>query len=202
MTDATPERWLPIAGYPNYEVSDWGRVWSRPRNGTKGGMLKPVWQGGKYLVVSLWRDRKYTTYRVHTLVLEAFDKPRPEGLVGRHLDGNPENCRFDNLCWGTQEENAQDRVRHGRDAHANKTHCPQGHEYTEENTGWHNGHRRCRKCDQIRHEQGRSSTEFEQTHCIHGHEYTPENSYIDSRGWRQCRTCRGDRARKRYVSSK
>jgi hypothetical protein len=25
--------------------------------------------------------------------------------------------------------------------------------------------------------------------CKHGHEFTPENTYVDSRGFRQCRTC-------------
>lgn len=29
------------------------------------------------------------------------------------------------------------------------------------------------------------------THCRRGHEWTPENTYIDPRGYRQCRTCRG-----------
>jgi predicted XRE-type DNA-binding protein len=31
----------------------------------------------------------------------------------RHLDGNPENNRVDNLCWGTRSENAQDSMKHG-----------------------------------------------------------------------------------------
>lgn len=28
------------------------------------------------------------------------------------------------------------------------------------------------------------------THCRHGHAYTPESTYLDPRGFRQCRTCR------------
>ncbi|MFZ2529632.1 MAG: HNH endonuclease signature motif containing protein [Rhodococcus sp. (in: high G+C Gram-positive bacteria)] len=28
------------------------------------------------------------------------------------------------------------------------------------------------------------------THCKHGHELTPKNTYIDPRGYRECRTCR------------
>jgi hypothetical protein len=31
-----------------------------------------------------------------------------------------------------------------------KTHCPRGHEYTEENTNRRNGRRYCRKCERIR----------------------------------------------------
>lgn len=30
----------------------------------------------------------------------------------------------------------------------------------------------------------------QKTHCPRGHEYSAENTYLDSRGWRLCRTCR------------
>ncbi|WP_370266016.1 HNH endonuclease [Streptomyces sp. V4I8] len=33
------------------------------------------------------------------------------------------------------------------------------------------------------------------THCPYGHAYSPENSYLDARGFRQCRTCRAERVR-------
>lgn len=35
------------------------------------------------------------------------------------------------------------------------------------------------------------------THCTHGHEYTPENSLINSKGFRECRTCLRERRRRR-----
>ncbi|QYX76463.1 HNH endonuclease [Streptomyces akebiae] len=35
------------------------------------------------------------------------------------------------------------------------------------------------------------------THCRHGHEYTPENTYLDPRGFRQCRACRSERDKSR-----
>jgi hypothetical protein len=35
--------------------------------------------------------------------------------------------------------------------HRNKTHCPQGHPYTEENTAWTlEDTRRCKECNRIR----------------------------------------------------
>lgn len=34
------------------------------------------------------------------------------------------------------------------------------------------------------------------SHCVNGHEFTPENTYVDPRGWRQCRTCLRDASRR------
>jgi hypothetical protein len=39
------------------------------------------------------------------------------------------------------------------------------------------------------------------THCPHGHPYSPENTYLDHKGGRICRTCRGIQQR-RYRARK
>lgn len=51
--------------------------------------------------------------RRHTLVLETFSGPSA-GRVARHKDGNPGNDHKSNLEWGSQFENCQDTVVHGR----------------------------------------------------------------------------------------
>ena len=52
--------------------------------------------------------------KVHTLVLLAFKGERPsQEYDGCHYDGNAENNYLSNLYWGTKQENAQDRLRHG-----------------------------------------------------------------------------------------
>ncbi len=38
-----------------------------------------------------------------------------------------------------------------------------------------------------------------QTHCAHGHEFTRGNTQINSRGFRQCKTCRARWERNRYA---
>lgn len=49
---------------------------------------------------------KGKTYKVHQLVCEAFNGPKPfPGAVVMHLDENAANNRPDNLAWGTQSEN-------------------------------------------------------------------------------------------------
>lgn len=141
------EVWLPVVGYEGrYEVSNLGRVRSLDRvvirgnnihQPMRGRILKPWGKGGEgdraHQVVTLGHyDRHY----VHTLVLEAFTGPRPDGHEGCHNDGNPLNNRADNLRWDTASANQRDRLTHGTHHYARRTHCKHGHEYTPENTRW------------------------------------------------------------------
>lgn len=137
-----PERWLPVLGYEGlYEVSDRGRVRSLDRRDRRGrlrkGMIRKL-QTHKfgYPTVALKSDGKQRTFCVHTLILEAFVSPRPEGHHARHLDGIPEHTYLLNLAWGTRSENQIDMADHGRAGRhqASKTECPQGHRYTTSNT--------------------------------------------------------------------
>ena len=85
-----------------YMVSDQGQV----MNVKSGRVLKPIWTGKKrkqYATVVLHGKN----CKIHLLVLEAFDGPRPEGMLGMHLDDDTHNNTMDNLAWGTHEENAQ-----------------------------------------------------------------------------------------------
>lgn len=108
------ERWLPIEGWPGYEVSDWGRVGSRVRGRFK--ILKP-WIGKEngYLYVGLVKDDgTKQKFLVHRLVLEAFVGPCPPGLEACHdPDKTRTNCRLDNLKWGDHFENMAHAIQHG-----------------------------------------------------------------------------------------
>jgi hypothetical protein len=64
---------------------------------------------------------KRVRYAVHSLVASAFLPPRPSPRHEvRHLDGDKLNPHADNLAWGTQKENADDRERHGRTSRGTK----------------------------------------------------------------------------------
>ncbi len=98
------ESWLAVVGCAGYAVSDAGRVYSFRQSGR---YLRPVATG--YPRVNLGGR----TRLIHQLVLEAFVGPRPEGLVTRHLNGNPRDNRLANLRWGTHQENSADAMLHG-----------------------------------------------------------------------------------------
>lgn len=126
MNNNSPEVWAPIAGFEGYyEVSTHGRVrrLSRasgairrihPHRNYGPKQLKLVENTG-YLYVCLWAPPKVGRRSVHSLVLETFVGPRPDGYYGCHKDGDRANNHVSNLKWATPTENQADRVKHGRD---------------------------------------------------------------------------------------
>lgn len=106
------EIWKKISGFHNrYSVSSWGRV----RNDETGHIRTPnkMKKGVGYLTVAIKEGGKCHTLYLHHLVAAAFLGPTPLGQEIRHVDGNPDNCRDDNLEFGTRKQNLQDKKRHG-----------------------------------------------------------------------------------------
>ncbi len=112
------EEWRSVPGRDGlYEVSNLGRVRSYLKRGNAINkrrdtpkLINPSPAKG-YPEVTLQGGTKY---RVHQLVLEAFDGPCPSGLEGCHGDGDRTNNRKSNLRWDSHQANAADQVRHGR----------------------------------------------------------------------------------------
>lgn len=158
------ERWLPVPSYEGcYEVSDHGRVRSLRRtvpakNGktqvVPGGVLKQSKLGNTpYMKVALGKGRQQVTRSVHSLVLEAFVGPRPDGMEACHGFGGPQDNRLTNLRWDTLSENNYDMVRMGRHWGVNKSACPLGHALRVPNLtkqSLSKGHRSCLACSRAR----------------------------------------------------
>ena len=148
------ERWLPVVGYEGlYEVSDLGSVRSLDRVDSYGHhrktrVLKPIPNGSGHYQVRLYRNGKSESYPyVHRLVLETFVGPCPKGMFSCHWNDDPSDNRLENLRWDTEKANQADKLRNGHNTNANKTHCKNGHEYTDENTYIRpDGNRDCREC--------------------------------------------------------
>lgn len=114
------EVWKPIEGYEGlYEVSNLGRIKSlrrdvaipNPRLGTVGyrtypERIKPCVENRHgYYQVTLSKEAKSRTLRVHRLVALAFI-PNPDNKPYiNHIDGNKKNNRVSNLEWCTASEN-------------------------------------------------------------------------------------------------
>jgi hypothetical protein len=103
------QRIVSIKDFPNYYITNEGFVWSCKRK----IWLKLVYKKQGYAVVGLYKNGKMEEKLIHHLVLENFVGSCPSGYECRHLDGNPKNNNFSNLCWGTRSENQKDSVRHG-----------------------------------------------------------------------------------------
>jgi len=105
------ELWSDIEGFPNYMVSDKGRVWSiKSQQFMK---IKPMDKHGHFGVCLSMNNRPYYFY-IHRLVAEAFI-PNPNNYpIVRHLDDFTDDNTPDNLAWGTQKDNAMDAIRNRR----------------------------------------------------------------------------------------
>lgn len=117
--------WADVPGYEGlYQASTMGRVRSldryvptgRYRKPTlrKGMILNPKYSWYGYAIVWLCKNGKTKEVPVHRVVLETFVGPCPPGQQCRHLDTNAKNNRLKNLCWGTQQEDWNDRRKHGK----------------------------------------------------------------------------------------
>lgn len=105
------EIWKSVPGYEgHYIVSNRGVVAS-----VKGEHkeLTPLRQASGHLGVGLCLNGAKKRHRIHSLVLQAFRGERQPGQEVRHLDGDPENNRLENLVYGSSSENKADAYTHG-----------------------------------------------------------------------------------------
>ncbi len=117
-----------------------------------GRVLRPALRGKSgYLCVNLWENGKGKTWFVHEIVALTFHGPRPARHEVAHNDGNKLHNHYTNLRWATRSDNQMDRVAHGTSNRGRvKYHCPAGHAYTAENSGYADGGRYCLECRRVR----------------------------------------------------
>ncbi len=107
---AVNEEWRPIADFPNYAVSDCGRVMNVQRNQIKAVQFNPY---NGYEHISLWDSGDCANCYIHRLVALAFIGP-PIGVMDvNHKDGNKRNNFVENLEWMTRSENQLHAYRTG-----------------------------------------------------------------------------------------
>ena len=125
-----PDDMLPPSYRGHYEASTHGRIRSLPRTiTTSAGVVRRL-SGGIRKPSPNPRGGHLTLGRagsVHRLVAATFNGPIPPGMEVRHRNGIPTDNRPENLTHGTRADNMQDRIAHGNNPQANRTHCPRNH---------------------------------------------------------------------------
>jgi hypothetical protein len=123
MTEQFPaENWLPVVGFPLYQVSDLGRVRRAPgarRKGARPGrVLSPALDRSRakgYWGVQLYGDIPQTPVfrHMHVLVAAAFLGERPSGHEIAHLNDDPGDNRLSNLAYALPRDNRRSGRRPG-----------------------------------------------------------------------------------------
>jgi len=108
--------WKVIPGYSRYEVNECGEIRRIARIGNwLPGPVSVSRSDRGYCFVSVTTDDgEYRKIQVHQLLMLAFVGPPPPSKMVCHWDGDPGNNTRANLRYGTDQENAADRLRHGR----------------------------------------------------------------------------------------
>ena len=104
------------------------------------GPLFTTGYGSFYIGKVRWRSHRYSAL--------LYYGPYEQNVIVCHTCDNRKCVRPDHLVLADHDWNAKDREAKGRGAGRRKTHCPNGHEYTDENTLYtKKGHRKCRECN-------------------------------------------------------
>jgi len=94
------ERLKVIKEFPDYAISNFGRVFSF----TKCGFLSLHYVKNNYVFAVLFKDKKRHYKRVHRLVAKSFLNPSNKIQIN-HKDGDKHNNYYKNLEWVTSKEN-------------------------------------------------------------------------------------------------
>lgn len=96
------EQWVDLIDYPNYSISNFGRI----MNKTTSRLKKTPLDNNGYPHVSLWKEGCGKTFQVHRIEYASFHLDEElEGFVINHKDGNKTNNFLDNLEKITYQEN-------------------------------------------------------------------------------------------------
>lgn len=118
------EIWKDITDFPNYQISNYGRVKSKARITNVGiknvkeikrkeKILKPLKLTKGYLGIKLYNNTFSKTFKIHRLVAETFIPNLNNLPQVNHIDGNKQNNYVDNLEWISNLKNQRHAIKNG-----------------------------------------------------------------------------------------
>ena len=117
------EQWKDIIGFPDYQVSNLGRVrrFNSPKRSDPEIYLKSRTQNSGYSLVHLYpKAGQRVGKTVHRLVAEAF-LPPTVGAEVDHINRDKTDNRVENLRWATRSEQCLNRDYPSSSGHRNIT---------------------------------------------------------------------------------
>lgn len=137
--------------------------------------------------------RNTKNLRVHRIMWEMTGHDLPDYVPGGeqldHLCLDKSCCNPAHLELVTQLTNIQRRT-------ALITHCPNGHEYTDDNILIRKGYKRCKRCERAAADRFRGTNRppdwvhpKDRMYCNHGHLWET-NAGHTAKGYRFCRACK------------
>ena len=104
-----PEVFVDIKGFPNYQISNLGNVWSK----TTKKILKPYKTNRGYLTVGFWLEGKKKRLSIHRLVAQAFLTNPQNFPEVNHINGCKRDNSLCNLEWVSSSANVAHAYRSG-----------------------------------------------------------------------------------------
>ena len=118
-SDIDGEEWKPIKGFPNYRVSNLGRVWSYIRR--KMMTRTPNPKGYRRVILTPAKGKKAKHIQVSLLVAFTFIGPPNGGETEvDHKNRNKADDRLENLEWLSHLKNVERAIVTGEDHHRSK----------------------------------------------------------------------------------
>lgn len=97
---ALSDEWVSVINFPGYSVNPLGQV----RRDSSGRLMQPRFNQDGVPYVGFMREWQQCVRSLPLLVARAFlDQPSRIFDTPIQLDGNPRNCRADNLMWRPRE---------------------------------------------------------------------------------------------------
>lgn len=104
------ENWKIIKEFPEYEISDLGKVKNRMNNKINSGSINSAgYRIHRFYFYDLSGNRHMKDVRIHLIVAQYFVENEANNVLLQFLDSNKLNIAASNLAWCSEEEQSSEK---------------------------------------------------------------------------------------------